>query len=173
MRIENIAHKAILVYFIAGMSSTPTEAMDMKPKAAPPPDDPSVVLPMEAKKPGDYNFQATVAAPSNSVPMGPGKLGLLVPVMLNGLTYIDLTTGLPIPPPGASNSRPVRNRNVPPEPIPEPMPDSNLPPEPMPQPPAPKDHGRIMSVGRDPDNPKAVLITYQDGTVERVFPPGK
>lgn len=172
MKVRNTIF-ILLASLISGICSiSPAYATKMKPDTTPPnpdsPDEPpSVVLPMEAKQPGDYNFQASVTSPLDSVAMqgfGPGKLGLITPVILNGLKYIDLATGQQIPPPFGT-SRP--SRRLPPEPLPEPI------PEPMAPPPPPQDHGRIMSVGRDPDNPGAFIITYQDGTIERIFPPQK
>ncbi len=158
---------ALLASLVAGVCCiSPVNANKMKPSTTPlnPDEPPTVVLPMEAKKPGDYNFQASVNTPSNSVPMQPysgGKLGMITPVILNGLKYIDLATGLEVPPPWAKPLPPMPNLSLPPEPM----------PEPLPEPPAPKNHGRIMAVGRDPYNPGGVIITYQDGTIERVSPP--
>lgn len=171
------ANAALLACLVGALCIIPAaKANKMMPSTTPlnPDEPPSVVLPMEAKQPGDYNFQATVAAGQNSVPTQPysgGKLGMITPVLLNGLKYVDLATGLEMPPPWANPSSSGASSTLPPEPVPEPTPGRV--PESMPPPPPPRDHGRIMSVGRDPDNPRAVLITYQDGTVERVFPPSK
>ena len=157
---------AFLACFVGACFNCAANANNMAPPASsPPPDEPpTVVLPMEAKQPGDYNFQASVQSPPKSVPYSGGKLGMITPVLLNGLKYIDLETGLEVPPPWAP-------RKIPP------MPDLSLPPipepEPLPPAPDPPNHGRIMAVGRDPYNPGGVIITYQDGTIERVSPPAQ
>ncbi|MBX9880325.1 MAG: hypothetical protein K2Y22_17840 [Candidatus Obscuribacterales bacterium] len=154
-----IAFIALSLCFIC-----PAYANDMAPPSTPPPDDqPNVVLQMQAKQPGDYNFQASVQAPPKSVPFSGGKLGMITPVILNGLKYVDLETGLEIPPPWAKTIPPMPNLSLPPVPEPEPLPPAPNPPN----------HGRIMAVGRDPYNPGGVIITYQDGTIERVSPPAK
>lgn len=144
---------------------SPAKANDMQPTMTPLPEDNlPVVLPMQAKQPGDYNFQATVTAPPATVPFSGGKLGMITPVLLNGLKYVDIETGMEIPPPGGW-PKSTYSSSIPPVPLPEPEP---MPPAP---PPPPQDHGRILSVGRDPYNPGGYMVTYQDGTVERVSPP--
>lgn len=123
---------------------------------------PTVELPTQAINPGNFTESTTATAPPQQVDTTPfvGKFGFATGMFTSPLTYVDLETGQPIPQrlPQAPNA------------VPEPMPEELREPgaDPNPQPP---DHGRIMSVGKDPARPGGYLVTYQDGTVERVAPP--
>lgn len=162
METKNIARSlAVLAFVLAATLPVPMvqAQSDTCSATCSPPCGGGVQLPVQAKQPGDYNVNVSVTAPPTSTPTTPysgGKLGMITPVIANGLTYINLETGEVIP-----------NPNQPPPPA-EPLPEPGSEP-----PPPPKDHGRILAVGADSANPGGVIVIYQDGTVEHVSPPPK